>query len=208
MGGRPSRSPPIRTEQPRYSVLTRTIEGTVLPVAQRHGMGVLSYGPRAADGCRTGPSHPGPSDDQRSPGIRPECPGQPGQAGGRPCAQRSRRRGRTPATHLATAFVRSHPAVTSVIIGPRTPEQLDDLLAGANVALSDGLLDRIDEIVPPGRSSIPTTTISPPRPHLRIRGFAAAEVGRPHFPFPVWDCRLPGFTLEGGMHLHIPILCP
>ena len=24
--------------------------------------------------------------------------------------------------------------------------------------------------------------------------------------FPVWDCRLPGFTLEGGMHLHIPIL--
>jgi aryl-alcohol dehydrogenase (NADP+) len=55
-----------------------------------------------------------------------------------------------PLTHLATAFVRSHPAVTSVIIGPRTPEQLDDLLAGANVVLSDGLLDRIDEIVPPG----------------------------------------------------------
>jgi aryl-alcohol dehydrogenase-like predicted oxidoreductase len=55
-----------------------------------------------------------------------------------------------PLTHLATAFVRSHPVVTSVIIGPRTPEQLDDLLAGANVVLSDGLLDRIDEIVPPG----------------------------------------------------------
>jgi hypothetical protein len=38
----------------------------------------------------------------------------------------------------------------SVIIGPRTPEQLDDLLAGANVVLSDEVLDRIDEIVPPG----------------------------------------------------------
>ena len=55
-----------------------------------------------------------------------------------------------PLTHLATAFVRAHPAVTSVIIGPRTPEQLDDLLAGADVELGGDVLDRIDEIVPPG----------------------------------------------------------
>jgi aryl-alcohol dehydrogenase-like predicted oxidoreductase len=48
---------------------------------------------------------------------------------------------------LATAFIRAHPAVTSVIIGPRTPEQLDDLLAGTDVALSDDVLDRFDEIV-------------------------------------------------------------
>jgi aryl-alcohol dehydrogenase (NADP+) len=40
--------------------------------------------------------------------------------------------------------------VTSVIIGPRTPEQLEDLLAGADVVLSAEVLDRIDEIVPPG----------------------------------------------------------
>jgi len=40
--------------------------------------------------------------------------------------------------------------VTSAIIGPRTMEQLDDLLAGVDVALSDEILDRIDEIVPPG----------------------------------------------------------
>jgi aryl-alcohol dehydrogenase-like predicted oxidoreductase len=55
-----------------------------------------------------------------------------------------------PLTHLATAFVRAHPAITSVIIGPRRPEQLDDLLAGAEVELSHEVLDRIDEIVPPG----------------------------------------------------------
>lgn len=55
-----------------------------------------------------------------------------------------------PLTHLAIAFVRSHPAVSSVIIGPRTPEQLDDLLAGADVVLSGDVLDRIDEIVRPG----------------------------------------------------------
>ena len=43
-----------------------------------------------------------------------------------------------PLTHLATAFTIAHPGVTSAIVGPRTMDHLDDLL------------DRIDEIVPPG----------------------------------------------------------
>jgi aryl-alcohol dehydrogenase-like predicted oxidoreductase len=55
-----------------------------------------------------------------------------------------------PMTHLAMAFAIAHPGVTSAIIGPRTMEQLDDLLAGVDVALTDEILDRIDEIVPPG----------------------------------------------------------
>jgi hypothetical protein len=53
-------------------------------------------------------------------------------------------------THLAMAFAIAHPGVTSAIIGPRTIEQLDDLLASAEVSLSDEILDRIDAIVPPG----------------------------------------------------------
>jgi aryl-alcohol dehydrogenase-like predicted oxidoreductase len=52
--------------------------------------------------------------------------------------------------HLAVAFVLAHPAITSVLIGPRTPEHLTDLLAGTEVELSEVVLDRIDEIVPPG----------------------------------------------------------
>jgi aryl-alcohol dehydrogenase-like predicted oxidoreductase len=55
-----------------------------------------------------------------------------------------------PMTHLATAFAIAHPGVTSAILGPRTMEQLDDLLASLEVSLSDDILDRIDEIVPPG----------------------------------------------------------
>ena len=55
-----------------------------------------------------------------------------------------------PMTHLAMAFAIAHPGVTSAIIGPRTMEQLDDLVAGADVVLSDEVLDRIDAIVPPG----------------------------------------------------------
>jgi aryl-alcohol dehydrogenase (NADP+) len=55
-----------------------------------------------------------------------------------------------PMTHLAMAFAVAHPAVTSALLGFRTMEQLDDLLAGMDVVLSDDILDRIDEIVPPG----------------------------------------------------------
>jgi aryl-alcohol dehydrogenase-like predicted oxidoreductase len=53
-------------------------------------------------------------------------------------------------THMALAFTLAHPAVTSAIVGPRTMEQLQDMLAGADVRLDDGVLDGIDELVPPG----------------------------------------------------------
>ena len=53
-------------------------------------------------------------------------------------------------THMAVAFAISHPGVTSAIIGPRTMEHLDDLLAGAGVVLSDEVLEQLDAIVPPG----------------------------------------------------------
>src|SRR5262249_17487074 len=52
----------------------------------------------------------------------------------------------------AIAFVLEHPAVSAAIIGPRTMDQLDDLLAGTGVRLDADVLDRIDEIVPPGTS--------------------------------------------------------
>jgi aryl-alcohol dehydrogenase-like predicted oxidoreductase len=51
---------------------------------------------------------------------------------------------------MAIAFVIRHPAVTAAIIGPRTMEHLESQLGAADVELSDDVLDRIDEIVPPG----------------------------------------------------------
>jgi len=53
-------------------------------------------------------------------------------------------------THMAVAFALAHPGVTSAIIGPRTPEQLADLLSGADVRLEPPILDAIDELVAPG----------------------------------------------------------
>ncbi len=55
-----------------------------------------------------------------------------------------------PMTHLAMAFTIAHPGVTSALLGARTMDHLDDLLAGLDVTLTDDILDRIDEIVPPG----------------------------------------------------------
>jgi len=51
---------------------------------------------------------------------------------------------------MAIAFATRHPAVTSAIIGPRTVEHLDTYLSADGIDLSADVLDRIDEIVPPG----------------------------------------------------------
>jgi aryl-alcohol dehydrogenase-like predicted oxidoreductase len=142
----------FRAEQPRYSILGRTIEATVLPTAQRYGMGVLTYGPLSG-GWLSGRADP--SKGHRSTGMAArsfDLTVPANQAKLEAVQQLSKLAADAgmPLTHLATAFVRSHPGVTSVIIGPRTPEHLDDLLAGTDVELSEDVLDRIDEIVPPG----------------------------------------------------------
>ena len=142
----------FRTEQPRYSIFSRTIEADVLPLAQRFGMGVLTYGPLSG-GWMSGREDPTKGHRPSGPGARAfDISVQANQAklkAVEPLSTLAAEAG-MPITHLATAFVRAHPAVTSVIIGPRTPEQLDDLLAGSDVVLTDEVLDRIDEIVAPG----------------------------------------------------------
>ena len=76
-------------------------------------------------------------------------------------------------THMALAFVLAHPGITSAIIGPRTMEQFDDLLAGAGVRLDDALLDRIDEIVPPGTDIAPLEGSAYTPPALKVAGLGA-----------------------------------
>jgi aryl-alcohol dehydrogenase-like predicted oxidoreductase len=141
----------FRTEQPRYSILTRTIEARLLPVAQRYGMGVLSYGPLSS-GWLSGRADPtqGHRTATAPQAFDLEVPANRAKLEAVGALTELAADAGMPLTHLATAFVRSHPAITSVIIGPRTPEQLDDLLAGSDVVLGDDVLDRIDEIVRPG----------------------------------------------------------
>ncbi|MBC7267172.1 MAG: aldo/keto reductase [Streptomyces sp.] len=138
----------FRTEQPPYSLLNRGIEREVLPTAQRYGMGTLVWGP-LAQGLLTGRVRK----DQENTLIRARFVQHVNDARRIDVVERLiplAEEAGMPLTHLATAFTIAHPGVTSAIIGPRTMDHLDDLLAGLDVVLDDDLLDRIDEIVPPG----------------------------------------------------------
>ena len=141
----------FRSDQPRYSILTRIIERDVLPAAQRHGMGVLTYGPLSS-GWLSGRADPAAG--HRAAAARPnfDMSLPVNQRRAQVVAGLAELAAETGISlpHLALGFVRAHPAVTAVLIGPRTPGQLDDLLRAADVTLSDEVLDRIDELVPPG----------------------------------------------------------
>ncbi|GAA4683079.1 aldo/keto reductase [Frondihabitans cladoniiphilus] len=155
------------SEQPLYSVLTRSIERAVLPTARRHGMGVISYSPLNA-GWLSGRSDPAGS---HRAGSRPSMydPAVPGnQAKAEAVRQLTllATEAGIPLPHLALAFVLAHPALTSVIIGPRTHDQLTSLLGAADVILAPDVLDRIDEIVAPGTDLNPDDNYNATPPDL------------------------------------------
>ena len=140
----------FRTEQPPYSILNRSTEREVLPVCQNYGMGTLVWSP-LAKGMLTGRYRKGqPLPDSLRAKTFPE---QMADERNLDAVERliplAEAAGLS-LTHMGMAFVMAHPGVTSAIIGPRTMPQLDDLLAGAGVALSDEILNRIDEVVAPG----------------------------------------------------------
>ncbi|MER6943341.1 aldo/keto reductase [Nonomuraea sp. NPDC000554] len=146
----------FRCEQPSYSILVRGVEAAVLPTCARYGMAAIVWSPLAG-GFLTGKYRKHQPMDLHA---------------GRPASYPQRFDPALPAnarkleiiedlitlakeigcslTHLAMAFVTAHPTVTSAIIGPRTTAQLTDLLNGADLRLDDDVLDRIDELVPPG----------------------------------------------------------
>ena len=148
----------FRTEQPPYSLLTRAIEYDVLPTCQRHGMGVMTYSPLAGGWLsgkyRKGREVSGPGSSARLRRL-PERynANHPSNAAKLDAADAlAALADETGITliQMAIAFATHHPAVTSAIIGPRTIEHLDTYLAADGINLSGDLLDRIDEIVPPG----------------------------------------------------------
>ncbi|MET9880806.1 aldo/keto reductase [Actinacidiphila glaucinigra] len=146
----------FRTEQPPYSILARGVEAAVLPTARRYGMGVLTWSPLAS-GFLSGRFRAGQAVDLTTGRARlnparfdPSIPENITKlAAADRLAELAADIGCT-LPELAVAFPLAHPAVTSVIVGPRTAEQWEALLKGARVVLDDSALDRIDEIVPPG----------------------------------------------------------
>ncbi|HEY0716519.1 MAG TPA: aldo/keto reductase, partial [Streptosporangiaceae bacterium] len=146
----------FRSEQPPYSIFARGAEAAVLPTCARYGMGVITWSPLAG-GWLSG-KYRKDSDIDMSSGRAQRLPRRfdpslPGNARKLELVEelvKVAADAGTSLTHLAVAFVIAHPAVTAAIIGPRTMDQLQDLLAGADVTLDDETLDRIDAIVAPG----------------------------------------------------------
>lgn len=145
------------TEQPPYSILVRGIEADVLPTAQKYGMGVLTWSPLAS-GFLSGKFRPGAEAEQsHRDKLRA---GRPTPTG----ADDTLKREAAEKLHalagehgmslieMSVAFVTSHPGVTSALIGPRTLEHLEAQLPCGDRVLSAEVLDRIDEIVAPGRT--------------------------------------------------------
>ena len=147
-------------EQPPYSMLVRGIEADVLPTCQRYGMGVIPWSPLAG-GWLSGKWRLGEADLTSRRAAR--IPDRYDLSN--PANQRKLEAADAlawladeagiPLVHLAVAWVMNHPAVTAAIIGPRTMDQLTSQLGALDVSLTDDVLDRVDEIVPPGTNLNP-----------------------------------------------------
>lgn len=148
----------FRVAEEPYSMLNRAAEYDLLPLCGRLGIGVLAFGALSAGWLsgryRTGQDVGAPGSVIRNRGGRMEATA-PANAAKLQAAEAlavlAEEAGLT-LPQLATAFVARHPAVSTVVIGPRTMEQLEGSLAADGVELSADVLDRIDEIVPPGVS--------------------------------------------------------
>lgn len=151
------------TEQPPYSIFVRHVEADTFDVVQRYGMGTMVWSPLRG-GWLTGKYRRGQTPPPDSRAIRI----------GRSSSERSASRhdidrpehawkydaverlstiadrAGMSLTHMSLNWTLHHPAVTTAIIGPRTPDQLGDLLAGADMRLDDATLDAIDQVVEPG----------------------------------------------------------
>ena len=143
------------TEQPPYSLLIRAIENDVLPICQRYGMGVIPWSPLAGGWLtgryRLGQDVPESRRAQRLPSrYDMSIPGNQRKLEAADALAKLAEEHGITLIEMAIAFVIRHPAVTAAIIGPRTMDHLESQLTAGDVELSDELLDRVDEIVPPG----------------------------------------------------------
>jgi aryl-alcohol dehydrogenase-like predicted oxidoreductase len=142
-------------EQPPYSILVRGIEADVLPTCQRHGMGVIPWSPLAG-GWLSGRWRLGePDPTSRRASRIPDRydlskPGNQAKLEAADALAVVAEEAGVSLIHLALAWVIGNPAVTSAIVGPRTMDHLTGQLGAADVVLEPDVLDRIDEIVPPG----------------------------------------------------------
>ncbi len=163
-------------EQPQYSVFAREVENEVLPATLKYDMGVIPWSPLAG-GWLAGKYRRGAEVEA---GSRYAKGGMFSRMQGEVDTDADPRidlverlavvadQAGISLTALGLGFVDAHPAITAPIIGPRTMEQLDGLLAVADIELDAATLDAIDEICPPGTNA-PGVTSSVPNKMLEAK---------------------------------------
>jgi hypothetical protein len=152
-----------------FQRLARAFAQSLHPAAERYGMGVLVWGP-LGQGMLTGRARSGRETDLVRGAFFKAIHDERRLDAVEPLLALAEDAG-VEMTHMAMAFAIAHRSVTSALIGPRTAEHLDDLLAGLEVRLTDGLLDRIDEIVPPGTDvgTLDQAFVPAPLQHAALR---------------------------------------
>jgi aryl-alcohol dehydrogenase-like predicted oxidoreductase len=140
-------------EQPPYNLLDRRIERELVPMARTYGFALIPWSPLAA-GFLTGKYEPGeaPPEEWR---IQPDSERAGTHLRDRAFAvadalgRLAEAKGCSP-SQLALAWVRDQPGVTAPILGPRTPEHLEDNLAAADVEVTESDREALDAVSPPG----------------------------------------------------------
>ncbi len=151
---------PFVSLQPRYSLIAREIERDVLTAAERHGLGTMIYSPLGG-GVLTGKYKRGEHPPADSRIARRMASGGGGGGNRRPAiptgltdrnydiaeavGKAAAELGTTP-TAVSIAWTLAKPGVTTVIIGPRTFDQLDENLAGFDIELPDDVMTQLDEV--------------------------------------------------------------
>ncbi|MCL4848643.1 MAG: aldo/keto reductase [Acidobacteria bacterium] len=142
------------SEQPPYNLLDRRIENELIPLAERYQLAILPWAP-LAQGVLAGryTSASAPPVDSRAARLpdsiyaRRVTPR--GIAAGTRFAELAQLSGRTPG-QLALLWCKDQPGVTSPIVGPRTLDQLADVLPVLEMRLTEEERRACDEINPPG----------------------------------------------------------
>ncbi|HEV8676072.1 MAG TPA: aldo/keto reductase [Methylomirabilota bacterium] len=141
-------------ESPPYNLLDRRAENARIPLCLKYGLGVLPWSPLAmgmlagrypADG-----SFPAGSRAAQNPtGIYAQRVNRRGAAVGARVAELAPKYGLAPG-QLALLWLKDQPGVTSPIVGPRTPEQLGEMLKVVDLTADDELRATLDALNPPG----------------------------------------------------------
>lgn len=140
------------SDQPPYNLLGRRIENELVPLAERHGLGLLCWSPMAmgilAGRYAQGERAEGSRAALRG-GIYAERVGARGIETGNRFVALARDHGLDPA-RAALAWVKSQPGITAPIMGPKSVAQLAHLLPVLEMSLSGEFLAACDALVPPG----------------------------------------------------------